>query len=212
MLDVLRKLNKGKDRSVLIGRNALNFHYNVLSMKQKNILRTQDFDLLCPDVDTANECRDILESVGFEKRLGTFFHPKTGEIDIVLADQEFPTESVVGGYFNLHGLRELWDARENNNGVIVPNIDCLIMNKLLFMRENEGKDAETIGIYFSFNPERLDSVIDKIVSHGNTDRRDKMLYSLYEGVSHSGVFKQKVELVILNDIERQKFKENEPRK
>ena len=71
MLDILRKLNHDKDRCLLIGRNALNFH---MADFQEDYMpfSTTDYDIVCPDLKTARECRNILIKEGFEKNIATF--------------------------------------------------------------------------------------------------------------------------------------------
>ena len=200
MLEILKKLNKDDERGVLIGRNALNFHHDA-SMKGKGLFKTDDFDLVCPSVKAANECRAILEATGFTKAQTTFAHDELGNVDIVLADPHFPSDTVVEEYFNLPCLRPLWDARENRDGVLIPGLDDLLQNKLLYLRENEGKDAESVGLYFELNQDRLDPMLQRIKRHENSEEREKMLYALYESVAENEPLKRKVEQAILADLE-----------
>jgi hypothetical protein len=199
MLDVLRELNRDKDRCMLIGRNALNF---LLENDFQNdmLFRTTDYDLVCPDFKTAQECRQILNNAEFQEESATFRSSK-GELDILLADPEYP-QSVIERYYNVPSLRPLWNARERQDGVLVPDPDKLIMNKLLYARDNEGKDNETIALYFGLRPERFDTILKTITEHYVPEERDRMLFSLYESVAEvSEEQKIKVETILLSDVE-----------
>lgn len=201
MISILKKLNEDAERGVLIGRNALNFHHNP---KGGNVLfATDDYDIVCPDVKAADECNAILNAAGFTKTQATFTREDLGQIDVIIADPQLPAESVVEDYFNLPVLRPLWDARENRGGVLVPSVESIVLNKLLYLRENQGRDTESIGIYFRLNPEKLDATLEAIASHENTDQRDRMLYALYAGVAKNNELRQKVEKALLSDLETQ---------
>lgn len=62
---IMKELNTGHDRCILIGRNALNF-LNV-SDGRGCAFSTMDYDLACPTVIEANECHQILNQYGFVK-------------------------------------------------------------------------------------------------------------------------------------------------
>lgn len=200
MLDVIWFLNADKDRCILIGRNALNYHL-AQPGKGEAIFSTMDFDIVCPSFEVAEECREILESHGFMKEGGAFFHESKGELDIVLADISQP-EDVICGYYNIPSLNTLWEVRERKDGILAPPSEALIMNKLLYIRENEGKDIESVAIYFGLFPDKLVPFIKEIENHPIQEERDKMLYALYEAVAGNPVQKEAVEKVIMAEIER----------
>jgi hypothetical protein len=161
---------------------------------------TADYDVVCPDLETANECRNILKEEGFYQDKATF-RSSLGELDILIADPEYP-QSVMGEYYNVPSLRPIWNTRERKDGIISPDPDKLILNKLLYARENDGKDCETIAIYFGLRPEKFDTLLKTINEHPVSDERDKMLFSLYMSVACvSEEQKVKVEAIILSDLE-----------
>ena len=202
MLDILRKLNHDKDRCLLIGRNALNFRLAEF-LEHGVMLATADYDVVCPDLETARECRSILEAEGFYQDKATF-RSSFGELDILIADPEFP-QSVLGDYYNIPSLRPLWDIRERKDGILSPDPDKLILNKLLYSRENEGKDSETIAIYLGLRPEKFETLLKTIVEHPTPDEREKMLFSLYASVAGiSEEHKIKIEAILLSDLEGEK--------
>ena len=206
MLDILRKLNHDKDRCMLIGRNALNFRLAEF-LEYGAMFATADYDVVCPDLETARECCDILKKEGFTQDYATF-KSSLGELDILIADPEIP-QSVTGEYYNAPSLRPLWNARERNGGILSPDPDKLILNKLLYSRDNEGKDNETIAIYLGLRPERFDALLKTIGEHPVPDEKDRMLFSLYTSVA--GVNeeqKNKVETLLLSDAENELLKEN----
>ena len=205
MIDILKKLNEGKDRCVLIGRNALNM---TEPHKGEAMFHTLDYDVVCPDLQTARECQVILEKEGFLKESATFKGSNGEELDVLLADPQYP-QSVVGEYYNIPSLRPLWDERENNNGVLVPDTEKLIMHKLLYARENEGKDSQTIGIYFQLNPEKFDAFLEKIDKHSVLEERDRMLFALYEGVADDKGQRDKIERFIASEIEKSNVNRDE---
>lgn len=199
MLDVIRLLNEDKDRCVLIGRNALN--YQIVQPNSERILfQTMDFDLICPDHNIAEECREILENHNFVKDGGTF-RGKNGELDILLADPSQP-QCVIGGYYNIPSLYPLWEARERKDGILSPPHEAIIMNKLLNIRDNLGKDIESVAVYFNYFPEKIESFLEKIDKNPQQEDREAMLYSLYEAVAENPAQKEAVEKVILGDIGR----------
>ena len=205
MLDILRKLNHDKDRCMLIGRNALNFRLAEF-LEYGLMFATADYDIVCPDLKTASECCNILKEEGFTQDNATF-KSSLGELDILIADPEFP-QSITGEYYNVPSLRPLWNARERDDGVLSPDPDKLILNKLLYSRDNEGKDNETIAIYLGLRPERFDTLLKTIDEHPEPDERDRMLFSLY--ISVAGVNeeqKAKLETLLLSDAENELFKE-----
>jgi hypothetical protein len=164
MLDVLKKLNQDKERCVLIGRNALNLHLAGGSFPSKRIFSTMDYDVLCPNLKIVLECQEILVALGFTKSGGTF-RGKLGELDILIADTEHP-EGITGEYYNIPSLRPLWDARKRlENGILSPGDERLILDKLLNARENEGKDTETIAVYFALKPEKFEPILKMIDEH-----------------------------------------------
>jgi hypothetical protein len=130
MINILKKLNKDKDRCALIGRNALNMSFSNKS-EVINPFFTTDYDIVCPDLKTARECAEILRQSGFVNEGATFVENKRGELDILIADTEYP-QGVIAGYYNVPSLRPLWDSRIRENGILVPDNETLIMNKLLF--------------------------------------------------------------------------------
>lgn len=201
MLDILKKLNAAGDRSLLIGRNALNFHHNA-AMGGKGLFSTDDFDLVCPSIEAAHECRVILEAAGFIKAHSTFTHDAIGQIDILLADPQFPPHAVIEDYLNLPQLRPLWEARENHDGILTPSSEKLIQTRLLYQRDNFGKDAEAIGVYFELHSDRLKSTLNALSRHENADERDKMLYALYQSIIENEMLKREVEQAMLADIEK----------
>ena len=199
MIEIIRKLNYGKDRCMLIGRNALNFRLAEF-LEYGVMFATADYDVVCPDLETANECRNVLKEEGFFQDNATF-RSSFGELDILIADPNFP-QTVLGEYYNVPSLRPLWDARENKDGILSPDPDKLILNKLLYSRENEGKDNETIVIYLSLRPEKFDALLKIINDHPSPDERDRMLYSLYTSVADVNEEQRiKVEAVLLSDLE-----------
>lgn len=190
MLTILRLLNEKKDRATLIGRNA--FNLLLASSEESSLFRTADYDVLCPDLQTADECRLLLEREGFRKQGGTF-SGGAGELDILVADPNFP-EGVLGGeYYNIPTLRPLWDAREQRDGVLCPGVEALLLDKLLHMRENEGKDTETVGIYFALRPDAFPAFLAIVEAHGVPEERDAMLCALYEAVGGSMERKSMIE-------------------
>jgi hypothetical protein len=199
MLDVLKKLNRDKDRCALIGRNALNLHLAGGGFPSKKIFSTMDFDVLCPDAKTALECQEMLVESGFTKN-GATFTGKSGELDILIADTEYP-EGVIGEYYNIPSLRPLWDARERRrNGILSPSDERLILDKLLNFRENEGKDIETVGVYFALKPEKFEPFLKIIDGHTLPEEREKMLFSLYQIVSGDEKRRTAIENIMLSDI------------
>ena len=199
MLDILRRLNHDKDRCLLIGRNALNFCLAEFG-KHGVMFTTADYDIVCPDLETAMECRDILEKEGFYQDKTTF-RSSFGELDILIADPEFP-QSVLGEYYNVPSLRPLWNTREHKRGILSPDPDKLILNKLLYSRGNEGKDSETIAIYLSLRPEKFNTLLKTINEHPAPDEREKMLLSLYSSVADvNEEQKIKIEAILLSDLE-----------
>lgn len=199
MLDIIRTLNEDKDRALLIGRNAFNFLLS--DDREKNAFQTFDFDVVCPDLATANECKKILRSLGFEKKNGTFVGSK-GELDIILSDPEHPAEIVVSGFYNLPSLRPLWESRKKHDGVLLPDIDAIIWNKLLYSRENEGKDTETVSIYFELHPERFEPFLRKVDSHPNTEEKETILFALYASTEERPEQKSLIEDVVRENIVR----------
>jgi hypothetical protein len=59
---------------------------------------TADYDVVCTDLVTADECRSILMEEGFSQDCATF-KSSFGELDILIADPNFP-QSVIGDYYN----------------------------------------------------------------------------------------------------------------
>lgn len=200
MLDVICFLNADKDRCILIGRNALNYQ---LAQPGKNevIFSTMDFDIVCPTFEAAEECREILESHGFVKAGATFVHERKGELDILLADISQP-ENVICGYYNIPSLHSLWEVRERKEGILAPPDEALIMNKLLNIRENEGKDIESVAIYFSLFPGKFAPILEKIENNIDPKERETMLFALYEAVAGNPLQKEAVEKIIVEDIGR----------
>ncbi|MDR1510972.1 MAG: hypothetical protein LBS53_15210 [Synergistaceae bacterium] len=199
MIDILKKLNEDKDRCVLIGRNALNMSFSSKS-EVVNPFYTTDYDIVCPDLKTAAECAEILRQSGFVNDGATFTESKNGELDVLLADTEYP-QGVIAEYYNVPSLRPLWDSRVRKNDILVSDNDTLIMNKLLYARENDGKDLKTIAVYFTLEPDRLEPFIEKIRKHEEPDERETMLYSLYAGMAGKEDVRKKLEKIILSDIE-----------
>jgi hypothetical protein len=199
MIDILKKLNEDKDRCALIGRNALNMSFSYKS-EVINPFYTIDYDIVCPDLKTADECAVILRLSGFINDGATFAEGQNGELDILIADPEY-LQGVVAEYYNVPSLRPLWDSRIRENGILVPDSETLIMNKLLYARENDGKDLNTIAVYFTLEPNRLESFIEKIKKHEDTDERETMLYSLYASMSDKEDVRKKLEKIILSDME-----------
>ncbi|MDR1580078.1 MAG: hypothetical protein LBS35_06950 [Synergistaceae bacterium] len=199
MIDILKKLNEDKDRCALIGRNALNISFSRKS-EAINPFYTTDYDIVCPDLKTATECAEILRQSGFVHDGATFTESKNGELDILIADPECP-QGVIAEYYNVPSLRPLWDSRVRENGILVPDDETLIMNKLLYARENEGKDLKTVAVYFTLEPDRLESFIEKIKNHEEPDERETMLYSLYASMADKEDVRKKLEKIILSEIE-----------
>lgn len=199
MLDVIRLLNEDKDRCILIDRNALNYQI-VRPGSESIVFHTMDFDLVCPDHDIAEECREILENHSFMKDGATFIGGN-GELDLLLADPSQP-QCVIGGYYNIPSLYPLWEARERKDGILSPPHEAIIMNKLLNIRDNLGKDIESVAIYFNYFPEKLELFLEKIDKNPKQEDREAMLYSLYEAVTENPVQKEAVEKVIIGDIGR----------
>jgi rubrerythrin len=199
MIDILKKLNKDKDRCALIGRNALNMSF---SHKPESInpFYTTDYDIVCPDLKMAQECSEILRQSGFVNDGATFAESKRGELDILIADPEYP-RGVIAEYYNVPSLRPLWDSRVRENGIPVSDNETLIMNKLLYARENDGKDLKTVAIYFTLEPDRLEPFIERIKNHDERDERETMLYSLYASMADKEDVKKKIEEIILSEIE-----------
>lgn len=197
MIEVLLKLNEDKDRCVMIGRNALNF------LCKKNgyaaSFHTNDYDILCPDIEMANECARILELNGFKRELATFTG-KYGEIDVVIASKDIP-EGELQGYYNIPSLNTMWEKRNNVDGVLIPSLEDIIINKLEYARENEGKDAETIELFFQIYPDKISSVLNRIKDY-KEESKDSMLISLYESVSSIPELKKRVERELINNIQR----------
>jgi hypothetical protein len=199
VIEILRKLNEDKDRCALIGRNGLNLSFSNKS-EVKNPFYTVDYDIVCPDLKTANECSEILKQSGFTNDGATFTDIGNGELDILIADPDYP-EGVVAEYYNVPSLRPLWNARELVNGILVPDNEIIIMNKLLYARENDGKDLKTIGVYFTLKPDKLEPFIEKIKKHDVSEERETMLYSLYASMADKEDTKKKIERVLLSEIE-----------
>jgi hypothetical protein len=198
ILSVLRELNEDRDRCALIGRNGLN-HSLSAGGGAANPFSTVDYDIVCPDAGTAEECAEKLEQSGFT-RVGATFSKDGMELDMLVADPGLP-ESVTGGYYNVPSLRGLWDARERIDGIPVPGADAVIFNKLLYARENEGRDLDTVKIYFSMNPDKLEHFLDKIQGHENPEERETMLYSLYAGMADREGPKKTIESFMMTEIE-----------
>ena len=184
MIEILKLLNNDKDRCVLIGRNSFNLTNKKIPVKGVNAYETTDYDIICPNLQTAKECQEILIKQNFTQDHATYTHPLKGELDIVLADPDLPSQ-VIGDFYNIPSLNTLWETRENVNGVLVANTDNLILNKLLYTRDNEGKDVETISIYLKTNPEKFEHLLEAVSTHKNLDEREKMLYSLYFSISNT---------------------------
>ena len=200
MINILRKLNQDKDRCLLIGRNALNFCLEECK-EHGALFTTMDYDIVCPDLETAQECQIILKKEGFTQDSATF-RSSFGELDVLIADPDF-SQGILGEYYNVPSLRSLWDTREHNDGIISPNPDKLILNKLLYTRENEGKDNETIAIYLKLRPEKFDILLKTIDEHPIQEERDKMLFSLYISVTNvNEEQKLKVQAILLSDLEK----------
>ena len=197
MFEILKILNKNEDRCVLIGRNSLNYIYSSGNTK-KMMFATADFDVLCPNVSAARECAEILRQKGFSNIGATFQDGKNGEIDILIADPRHP-EGVLDDYYNLPPLWPLWETRIRVNGVNVPDKEILIMNKLLYARENEGKDFETVRIFFALEPERIIPFIEKIENHPSAEEKEAMLFSLYACFENDEKIRLRIE-EILKDI------------
>lgn len=204
IVDILKVLNKDKDRCILIGRNALNF-LNIHDGKGA-AYHTADYDLACVSIEAAEECGEILRCHGFTKHNTTYCNSNGGEIDIVLAMSDVPEGVVRGEYYNIPSLYSLWEARENIDGVLVPSSAEIIYNKLMHVRENEGKDIETVQIYLKMSKGLFEALLSRILNDTKTSKEDKenMLYSLYFAVSgiKNDDIKQKVEhqLIHLKEI------------
>jgi hypothetical protein len=162
---------------------------------------TSDFDVVCPDIATADECAEILKQFGFEHAGATFRQKNGKELDILVADPELP-EGAATRYYNAPSLRSLWEARERVGGILLTNDETLIMNKLLFARENGGKDLETVAIFFRLEPGKLDPVIRKIAAHNVPEERETMLYALYMSMVGDSDAKAKIEKILLDDMSR----------
>jgi hypothetical protein len=198
VFEVLKDLNKDKDRCALIGRNGLN--YSLLAQNGRaNPFSTYDYDIICPDLAIAEESAAKLGQSGFIRN-GATFSKEGVELDMLLADQNHP-EGVIGGYYNVPSLRTLWNSRARVNGILVPDAEALILNKLLNARENEGKDLDTVKIYFSLKPDRLKLVINNILEHEKPEERETMLYSLYASMADSEESKKAIEPFLLKELE-----------
>jgi hypothetical protein len=198
MIDILKKMNEDKDRCALIGRNALNMSFSHKT-EVINPFYTTDYDIVCPDLKTARECSEILRQSGFVNDGATFTESNRGEVDILIADPEY-SQGVIAEYYNVPSLRPLWDSRVRKNGILFPDDETLIMNKLLYARENDGKDLKTVAIYFTLEPDRLEPFIQKIKKHDPRDERETMLYSLYASMGDKEGIKKKIEKIILAEI------------
>jgi hypothetical protein len=196
VIDILKKLNEGKDRCVLIGRNGLNQSF--AGRKAKPFL-TSDFDVVCPDLETAKECAEMLGQLGFVSNGATFADGKIGELDILISEPAYP-EGILDGFYNVPSLRTLWEARKRKDGILVPEAETLIMNKLLYARENEGKDLQTIAIYFELEPSRLEPLIEKIKGHDVSEERQAMLYSLYASMGSRENARGVIEKALLSEV------------
>jgi len=197
MFSVIRKLNQDKDRCVLLGRNAFNFLLMKMG-REGHSISTFDFDVLCPNLKIAEECKSLLEENGFAAD-GATFRGKKGELDILLADSDYP-QCVIGNYYNIPSLRSLWDARKRMDGILAPPQELLLLNKLLYSRENNGKDAETITQYLRFCPEQFTPLLRTIETHPVREEREKLLYALYESVAANPNQREAVEKRIIMDI------------
>ena len=198
MFEILKLLNENEDRCVLIGRNGLNYIYS-RENTEKMQFSTVDFDVLCPNVGAARECAGILKQRGFSNIAATFRDGKNGEIDILIADPEYP-EGILDGFYNLPALTRLWETRTREDGILVPDKEVLIMNKLLFARDNEGKDFETIRVYFSLEPEKIDHIIGRIGNHSPAGERETMLFSLYACFEGNEDIRLKIEEILISEI------------
>jgi len=201
MLNVIRMINQDKDRCILIGRNAFNFLLAQHGEKGQ-LFPTNDYDLACPDIESLKECESLLEQIGFVAD-GSIFQGPPGELDILLVDSDYP-QGVVDHYYNIPSLRSLWDARQRKDGILTPPKEVLFLNKLLYMRDDEGKDAATITLYLKFYPEQFTPLLEAIETHPDWKERGKMLYSLYESVVINPKQRETLEKCIVRDINTNK--------
>ena len=179
MMEILRMLNQGKDRCVLIWRAAFKL---LLGLKPPSDLLTNDVDVACPDFTAANECAALLLENGFKKNNTVFSRPGYLELDVLVCDPSCP-ENVVCGVFNLPSLRALWDARERREGSLGAGLDALVADKLPHARENEGKDLESVSVVFKVKPNYLDHFTKSVLPKLAAEDRDAVLYSLYASLS-----------------------------
>jgi hypothetical protein len=128
------------------------------------------------------------------------FKKSKDELDILTADPQYP-EADFGNYYNAPGLRTLWNSRERKDGILTSDPEKLIWDKLLHARNNEGKDTETISIFFEKYPEKLAPLLKKINDHQDIEEKDKILFSLLRGVEKIDSQKEMVEKTMLSYIE-----------
>jgi hypothetical protein len=108
---------------------------------------------------------------------------------------------LLGGFYNVPSLRPLWDSRERRDGILVPRLDSLLLNKLLHARDNLGKDNETVALYFKLEPQNLAWFLEKIRAEYSPEDRETMLHALYVSLSSDMTAKKIIERAMLKDLE-----------
>ena len=200
VIEAIRLLNEDAERCALIGRAALNY---LLSDKYQGenetlIFQTLDHDIMCRDFTMAEECRDILQSLGYSKQGATCISPQGDEIDIILADPHSP-EGVIGGYCNLPILANLWDDVQFFNGIPVPDADSMIIQRLLTSRDND-RDIEAVQIYLELDPDAFNRILQSIATKPDEDQ-ERCLFALYASVIENPDWRDQCEAVMLSNIE-----------
>lgn len=204
VLEAIERLNEDIDRCILIGRNALNLRL------YPGLFATGDCDIMCPDLDSAVECARILDSLGFRRDGATFVSKNGAELDLIIGSSKDPP-GPLSSFYNAPELSPLWQKRERVRQINVPPIFDLILNRLLTARDNEGRDVEVVNIYLKLNPEAFPDLLNAVMEQPD-ERRDKMLFSLYQATADMPKQKRIVEETFmknLNTIEPT-LEENEP--
>lgn len=204
VLEAIERLNEDIDRCILIGRNALNLRLYL------GLFATGDCDIMCPDLDSAVEYARILESLGFRRDGATFVSKNGAELDLIIGSSKDPP-GPLSSFYNAPELSPLWQKRERVHHINVPPIFDLILDRLLTARDNEGRDVEVVNIYLKLNPEAFPDLLNAVMEQPD-ERRDKMLFSLYQATADMPEQKRTVEETFvknLNTIEPTP-EENEP--
>lgn len=73
------------------------------------------------------------------------------------------------------------------------------MNRLLTARDNEGRDVEVVNIYLKLTLKAFPNLLNAVMGQSD-ERRDKMLFSLYQATTDMPKYKRAVEETFMKNL------------